>query len=587
MNPVIPCSVSNVSLIPGIAFPTKKNNYLTTLSLPRSFVKSGSSTPRCLLPSFVASGVFPKNKRRFLFLKKCVTSISATGTEVAVEEPGSPAAGEVSGETPSDEVGVSDDSSPKSDVNPAPAPAKARRSRPARKSEMPPVKNEDLIPGAIFTGKVKSIQPFGAFVDFGAFTDGLVHVSMLSDNYVKDVASVVSVGQEVKVKLIEVDTETQRISLSMRENADTGKQRKDAPTNAEKSGPGKRNTSKPGPRKNGMKKSTKFVKGQELQGTVKNMTRSGAFISLPEGEEGFLPISEEPDDGFGNVMGNTSLEVGQEVSVRVLRIARGQLTLTMKKEEDIAQVDSVLGQGVVHTATSPFVFAFRKNKDIAAFLDEREKIQHKVEKSSTTRTLEETKGTVEEGETVLDVPDVKNEPESIETLIDDVPSAVKHTAEDDTSEEDAGASAFDGSSTAIVDDERNSVGNVSSPTLGIDGATEKEITEVASGSLAREGDLSTVNPIIEEATQTDVTTSNVETDSPLEIANENVIESGVVAEDETQSQTSNAKEEFAAAELTYSDAVEPSSDKIGTITGSEITSSAPAPQETAGSVYSI
>ncbi|XP_061357755.1 polyprotein of EF-Ts, chloroplastic isoform X2 [Gastrolobium bilobum] len=580
MNPVIPCSVGNVSIIPGITYPTRKNNILTRLSLSRSSTKPRSSTRRFLLPSFVASGVFPQNKRICSFYKKSRTSISATETEVAVEEPGSPVADEVSGDIPSNEVGVSEDSPPKSDANPAPA--KIRRSRPARKSEMPPVKNEDLIPGATFTGKVKSVQPFGAFIDFGAFTDGLVHVSMLSDSYVKDVASVVSVGQEVKVKLIEVNTETQRISLSMRENADTGKQRKDAPLDTEKAGPGRRNTSKPSPRKDGMKKSTKFVKGQELQGTVKNMTRSGAFISLPEGEEGFLPISEESSDGFESAMGNSSLQVGQEVSVRVLRITRGSVTLTMKNEEDTAVSDSAVGQGVVHNATNPFQLAFRKNKDIAAFLDEREKVQNEVQKSSTTRTLEEIKGTVNQGETLLDVPDLQGEPESIK-LTDDAPSAVKY-AEDDISENaDEGAKALDGFSTATVDDESNLVSNVSSPNPVIDGATEKEI-EVDSAILAAEGDLSTVNPIIEESTQIDVTTSNVNTDSPVEIANENVIESGVdhvVVEDKKESQTSNEKEEIAATVLTDSDAVEPSPDKIGTITASDIASSAPTPQETA------
>ena len=60
-----------------------------------------------------------------------------------------------------------------------------------------------------------------------------------------------------------------------------------------------------------------------MQGTMKNMTRSGTFISLPEGGEGFLPLAEEDDDGFGNMMGKSSLEIGQEVSVRVLRITKG------------------------------------------------------------------------------------------------------------------------------------------------------------------------------------------------------------------------------------------------------------------------
>ncbi|CAL0324002.1 unnamed protein product [Lupinus luteus] len=498
MNPVIQCFVSNVSPIAGIAFPTRIDNSLTTLSLSRSAVKSRSSTRRCLLPSFVAGGVFQQNKRRLSFCRKS-RAISATGTEIAVEEPGSVVVGDISGETPSDEIGISDDSSPKSDVKPALAKANSLRPASARRSDMPHVETEDLIPGTTFTGKVKSVQPFGAFIDFGAFTDGLVHVSMLSDDYVKDVSKVVSVGQEVKVKLIEVNTETRRISLSMRENAETGKQRKEAPTDGEKGGPGKRNTSKLGPRKDSGRKNSKFVIGQDLQGTVKNLARSGAFISLPDGEEGFLPISEEPDDGFGNVMGNTSLEVGQEINVRVLRVSRGQATLTMKKAEDVAKVDTVLGEGVVHVATNPFLLAFRKSKDIAQFLDEREKTQSEVEKSSTIGTSEEIRGTAKEAKTVSEVLDVKDEPESLETLVDDTPS-VKHTAEYDISKEDAIPNAFDSSSIAVVDDERNQVDNVSSTTPDIDGAatpdidgaTENGTTDVPSGSLASEGDLSTV-----------------------------------------------------------------------------------------------
>jgi elongation factor Ts len=223
MNPIISCSVGNSSIIPGVAYSTRKNNSLTRLNFSRSSLKHGSSTRRFLFPSFVVNGVFPQNKRICSYHKKSRTSISATETEVSVDvaEADSPVADEVSTESPSDEVGTTVDSSPKSDANAVSL--KAKRSRPGRKSTMPPVKDEDLVPGAAFTGKVMSIQPFGAFVDFGAFTDGLVHISMLSDGFVKDVASVVSVGQEVKVKLLEVNTETRRISLTMRENADTGK----------------------------------------------------------------------------------------------------------------------------------------------------------------------------------------------------------------------------------------------------------------------------------------------------------------------------------------------------------------------------
>ncbi|KAL0283352.1 UNVERIFIED_CONTAM: Polyprotein of EF-T, chloroplastic [Sesamum angustifolium] len=298
-------------------------------------------------------------------------------TEVAVEEADlSPAENEAS-VNGTDAAETTGDSSAKSDISSI----KSKRSRPVRKSEMPPVKDEELIPGATFTGKVRSIQPFGAFVDFGAFTDGLVHVSRLSDSFVKDVASVVTVGQEVKVRLIEANMETGRIALSMRESDDSSKQQRDAPGSSDKSRPPRKTNQRFNQKREETKKTSKFVKGQDLEGTVKNLTRAGAFISLPEGEEGFLPTSEEADEGFGSMMGSSSLEVGQEVSVRVLRITRGQVTLTMKKEEAIGELDAKLSQGVVHTATNPFVLAFRSNQVISEFLDERENEKEVVGKA--------------------------------------------------------------------------------------------------------------------------------------------------------------------------------------------------------------
>lgn len=97
---------------------------------------------------------------------------------------------------------------------------------------------------------------------------------------------------------------------------------------SEKPRPGRKNASRSNQKQEETKKSSKFVKGQILDGTVKNLTRSGAFVSLPDGEEGILPVSEE-SEGFGGILGSSSLQVGQEVTVWVLHIARGQVTLMM------------------------------------------------------------------------------------------------------------------------------------------------------------------------------------------------------------------------------------------------------------------
>lgn len=78
----------------------------------------------------------------------------------------------------------------------------------------------DLVPNQILEGKVTNVTAFGAFVDIGVHQDGLVHISALSDTFVKDPRSVVKAGDIVKVKVMDVDVMRQRIALSMRLNDD-------------------------------------------------------------------------------------------------------------------------------------------------------------------------------------------------------------------------------------------------------------------------------------------------------------------------------------------------------------------------------
>ncbi|CAH8322432.1 unnamed protein product [Eruca vesicaria subsp. sativa] len=420
MATVTPTSISKPWLIPGATFTVKKNDCSIKCCFSRKASKQiPSSTQRLVLPLSTSLKLFPTHGRQFVLHPH---RIRATETDVvaAVEGQDSPPVAETDSNDNSDTAA------------PAAAPATTQSrgaARPGRKSEMPAVKNEELVAGATFTGKVRAIQPFGAFVDFGAFTDGLVHVSQLSDTFVKDVASVVTIGQEVKVRLVEADIEGKRISLTMRSSDDPSKRQSGGgggggSDNKPRPG-GKRNASKGGGGKKEDGFSSKYVKGQMLDGTVKNLTRSGAFITIGEGEEGFLPTNEEADDGIGSMMmgGGSSLQAGQEVKVRVLRIARGRVTLTMKEEDD-GKFDETLSQGVVHTATNPFVLAFRKNEEIAAFLDKREeeaekpveavKESEEAEASVTSKKGEETSEEVLSSET----PKVEQE-EVIETKAED------------------------------------------------------------------------------------------------------------------------------------------------------------------------
>lgn len=78
------------------------------------------------------------------------------------------------------------------------------------------LKFEDLREGMILNGTVRNVIDFGAFIDIGVKHDGLVHISELSDNFVKNPSDVVSIGDIVKVKVIKIDLERQKVSLSMK-----------------------------------------------------------------------------------------------------------------------------------------------------------------------------------------------------------------------------------------------------------------------------------------------------------------------------------------------------------------------------------
>ncbi|XP_022961305.1 uncharacterized protein LOC111461841 isoform X2 [Cucurbita moschata] len=543
MSVITPSSITNVSVV-RIANHTGKSHGSTRFTFSRNSTRDTLHNQRFLLPLSTSVRLFP-NCSKNLFCNHCrgIPRLCASGTEVAVEESDSLVSGEESSqssELTSGEITTNEKSPVKSDA----APTQSKRLRPVRKSEMPAVNNEELIPGATFTGKVRSIQPFGAFVDFGAFTDGLVHVSRLSDSFVKDVASVVSVGQEVNVRLIEANAETGRISLSMRENDE----RRESPASNDKPGSARRDTPKPrGPRRNEVKKSSKFVKGQDLQGTVKNITRSGAFVSLPEGEEGFLPVSEEASEGFGNLMGNSTLEIGQEVDVRVLRIARGQVTLTMKKEEDNETLDAQLNQGKVYAATNPFLLAFRKNKDITTFLDERENVEEEAKKSVVQKVAEIVEGMVDADQTRAD---------DSTKVIDDVLSDDKEEESLPSVKDDEPACSAD-SYAATLDDSESILSTLEDVKPSEDEQSEEvQVVEAAQPIDGPEFDGKVVAP-------DDEAKKIVSSESPV---SEELVASEDSVEKESEQSQKDVENEIISASPSEKEADKPESDSNGSIT---------------------
>ncbi len=104
-------------------------------------------------------------------------------------------------------------------------------------------KPQDLVPGMVLEGVVTNIVAFGAFVDIGVHQDGLVHVSQLSDRYIKDPNDAVKVGQRVKVTVQSIDLPRNRIALSMR--TDGGGMRSKAPADASAGAPSEKRAPSP------------------------------------------------------------------------------------------------------------------------------------------------------------------------------------------------------------------------------------------------------------------------------------------------------------------------------------------------------
>ncbi|WP_413309141.1 30S ribosomal protein S1 [Bacillus sp. 1P10SD] len=141
--------------------------------------------------------------------------------------------------------------------------------------------------GQVIEGTVQRITDFGAFVDIGGI-DGLVHISQLSYEHVDKPTDVVQEGQKVQVKVLSVDRDNERISLSIKETL-------------------------PGPWSN---ISEKAPKGSILDGVVKRLVSYGAFVEVFPGVEGLVHISQIAHKHIGTP--HEVLKEGQEVKVKVL-----------------------------------------------------------------------------------------------------------------------------------------------------------------------------------------------------------------------------------------------------------------------------
>ena len=175
-------------------------------------------------------------------------------------------------------------------------------SRAEQRAEIVEAMNE----GDVREGVVKNITDYGAFVDLGGI-DGLLHVTDMSWKRINHPSQVVNVGDTVKVQIIKVNEETQRISLGMKQlEADPWE---------------------------GI--DSKYLVGTRLPGTVTNITDYGAFVELEDGVEGLIHVSEMSWTKK-NVHPGKIVSTSQEVMVEVLDVdaEKRRISLGLKQTQD-------------------------------------------------------------------------------------------------------------------------------------------------------------------------------------------------------------------------------------------------------------
>jgi len=175
---------------------------------------------------------------------------------------------------------------------------------------------ESLKEGEVYTGKVTSLADFGAFVNVNG-ADGLVHLSEISWERVQHPSEVLEVGQEVQVKIINIDRDKKRIGLSIRALQNDPWQ----------------------------SKVDKFKVGQLVEGIITRLTKFGAFARLEGDLEGLIHISEISENRIEHPK-EAGLHDGSVVTLRIIRIDPDQrrIGLSLRKVDSGAYKDLDLKQ---------------------------------------------------------------------------------------------------------------------------------------------------------------------------------------------------------------------------------------------------
>jgi small subunit ribosomal protein S1 len=166
-----------------------------------------------------------------------------------------------------------------------------------------------LSPGDVVEGQISNIVDFGAFVDLDGM-DGLIHISELSWSHVNHPSEVLEIGQDVKVKVLDIDRERQRISLGLKQTqSDPWQQVVEA-----------------------------YNEGDVVEGKVTKVVTFGAFVEIMPGVEGLVHISELAQHHVENP--REVVSQGDVVNVKIIEVDadRRRLSLSLKRIEEGEEV---------------------------------------------------------------------------------------------------------------------------------------------------------------------------------------------------------------------------------------------------------
>lgn len=210
-----------------------------------------------------------------------------------------------------------------------------------------------------YEGAVVSVTDFGAFVNIGCTTDGLLHISQISTSFVRNVADAVDIGQNITVRVLNVDFDRQKFSLTAIPEGEEPirgerRERRDSRDGEydNYSGPqGERPRQARVQKMRSSREPVPCAAGDTVTGKISSVAAFGVFIEVGNGYSGMLHSSQmKLPEGVADHLGH--YKEGDEMEVRVASVAAGRgggqakISLTMKSEAEIARDEETRTRGL-------------------------------------------------------------------------------------------------------------------------------------------------------------------------------------------------------------------------------------------------